>query len=141
MTIKLMLLKSGEDIITDVSEMCVGTEENKRVIGYYMNRPCIVKMVNPNVVKEDAKEKKAGYEVTMFPWIPLTPDEDIPVPADWVITMVNPTAKLKEMYIEDIVNYGKDNQSDSADEQRETCLLYTSPSPRDATLSRMPSSA
>jgi len=34
--------------------------------------------------------------------------------------MVNPTAKLKEMYIEDIVNYGKDNQSDSADEQRET---------------------
>ena len=24
---------------------------------------------------------------------------------------------------------------------RETCLLYTSPSPRDATLSRMPSSA
>ena len=107
MTIKLMLLKSGEDIITDVSEMCVGTEENKRVIGYYMNRPCIVKMVNPNVVKEDAKEKKAGYEVTMFPWIPLTPDEDIPVPADWVIT----------------------------------CLLYTSPSPRDPKTSRMPSSA
>ena len=27
------------------------------------------------------------------------------------------------------------------DEQRERCLLYTSPSPRDATLSRMPSSA
>ena len=25
--------------------------------------------------------------------------------------------------------------------QRNTCLLYTSPSPRDATLSRMPSSA
>ena len=120
MTIKLMLLKSGEDIITDVSEMCVGTEENKRVIGYYMNRPCIVKMVNPNVVKEDAKEKKAGYEVTMFPWIPLTPDEDIPVPADWVITMVNPTAKLKEMYIEDIVNYGKDNQGDTAE-----CDVYT----------------
>ena len=117
MTIKLMLLKSGEDIITDVSEMCVGGEENKRVIGYYMNRPCIVKMVNPNVIKEDSKEKRAGYEVTMFPWIPLTPDEDIPVPADWVITMVNPTVKLKEMYIEDIVNYGKNNQSTAADEQ------------------------
>ena len=27
------------------------------------------------------------------------------------------------------------------DQGRETCLLYTSPSPRDATLSRMPSSA
>ena len=93
MTIKLMLLKSGEDIITDVSEMCVGTEENKRVIGYYMNRPCIVKMVNPNVVKEDAKEKKAGYEVTMFPWIPLTPDEDIPVPALSLIHISEPTRR------------------------------------------------
>ena len=29
----------------------------------------------------------------------------------------------------------------SAVEQSQTCLLYTSPSPRDATLSRMPSSA
>ena len=28
-----------------------------------------------------------------------------------------------------------------ADQRRRTCLLYTSPSPRDATLSRMPSSA
>ena len=26
-------------------------------------------------------------------------------------------------------------------DEKETCLLYTSPSPRDATLSRMPSSA
>ena len=32
---------------------------------------------------------------------------DIPVPADWMITMVEPIDKLKEMYIEDIVEYGK----------------------------------
>jgi hypothetical protein len=31
--------------------------------------------------------------------------------------MVEPTIKLKEMYVEDIVNYGKDNQSDSTGEQ------------------------
>ena len=30
---------------------------------------------------------------------------------------------------------------DSKEDQRNICLLYTSPSPRDATLSRMPSSA
>ena len=38
------------------------------------------------------------------------------VPADWMITMVEPIDKLKEMYIEDIVEYGKDNQSDSTDD-------------------------
>ena len=32
-------------------------------------------------------------------------------------------------------------QRAAATRRRETCLLYTSPSPRDATLSRMPSSA
>ena len=31
MTIKLLLLKSGEDLIADVSEMAVGEEENQRV--------------------------------------------------------------------------------------------------------------
>ena len=47
--------------------------------------------------------------------MPLTKQEDIPVPADWMITMVEPIDKLKEMYIEDIVEYGKENQSDSTD--------------------------
>jgi hypothetical protein len=33
MTVKLLLLKSGEDIIADVKEMVVGEEENARVVG------------------------------------------------------------------------------------------------------------
>ena len=112
MTIKLALLKSGEDVITDMTEMCVGTEENKRVIGYYFDRPCIVKMRNPQQQPQtDANTQKAGFEVSLFPWMPLSADKKIPVTADWLITMVEPTAKLKEMYIEDVVNgpNSKDN--------------------------------
>ena len=48
--------------------------------------------------------------------MPLTKQETIPVPADWLITMVEPIDKLKEMYIEDIVEYGKGNQSDSTND-------------------------
>jgi hypothetical protein len=33
MTVKLILLKSGEDIIADVTEMIVGENEDKKVIG------------------------------------------------------------------------------------------------------------
>ena len=36
--------------------------------------------------------------------MPLSADKKIPITADWLITMVEPTAKLKEMYIEDVVN-------------------------------------
>ena len=116
MTVKLMLLKSGEDVVADVTEMCVGTEENRQVIGYHLNKPCIVKMRDPNLIKEDGPKKQSGFAVSLFPWMPLTSQETIPVPADWLITMVEPATKLKEMYVEDIVEYGKDNQSDSTDD-------------------------
>ena len=116
MTIKLILLKSGEDIISDVTEMCVGTEEDRQVIGYQLNKPCVVKMQDPNLIKEDGPKKQSGFAVSLFPWMPLTKQEDIPIPADWMITMVEPIDKLKEMYIEDIVEYGKDNKGNSTDD-------------------------
>jgi len=118
MTIKLLLLKSGEDMIANVKEMVFGEGDDQRVVGYYLNRPCIIRMRDPNTIPElQDGEQRTGYEVSLFPWIPLSAEETIPVPSDWVVTMVEPTAKLKEMYLEDIVKYGKDNQSDSADKQ------------------------
>jgi hypothetical protein len=122
MAIKLLLLKSGEDMIANVKEMAYGEDEERRVVGYYLNKPCVIKMRDPNLLDDqsEGRGRKAGYEVSLFPWIPLSAEETIPVPSDWVVTMVEPTVKLKEMYVEDIVNYGQSNQSDSADEQRET---------------------
>ena len=120
MTVKLLLLKSGEDLIADVQEMVFGEDEEKRVVGYYLTRPCIVKMITPNLLTEGNEKlgpQKMGYQVNLHPWMPLTADEKIPVPSDWVVTMVNPTEKLKQMYVEDVVNYGKSNQSNGAGEQ------------------------
>ena len=116
MNIKLMLLKSGEDLIADVSEIVVGkTEEEQRVVGYFLNKPCIVKMHSPNLLEFEnpQKDKKTGFEVSLYPWIPLSGEERIPVPADWLVTMVEPAAKLKEMYINDVINYGKEGSKDS----------------------------
>ena len=122
MTIKLMLLKSGEDVIADVAEMCVGTEEERQVIGYHLNKPCVVKMRDPSSIEEETEgnRHRAGFEVSLFPWMPLTKQENIPVPADWMITMVEPIDKLKEMYIEDIVEYGKDDKGNSTDDDSTT---------------------
>ena len=119
MAIKLLLLKSGEDMIADVKEMTFGEGDKTRVVGYSLNRPCVIKMREPNVIPEmeEGNIKKAGYEVSLFPWIPLSAEEDIPIPCDWVVTMVEPTFKLKEMYTEDIVNYGKNNQSTATNKQ------------------------
>lgn len=127
MTIKLMLLKSGEDIIAETTEMSIGEGEERRVVGYYLNKPCVVKMRYPEMLTEQSQgnNKKAGYEVSLFPWLPLAVEETIPVVADWVVTMVEPVIKLKQMYITDVMNYDKDgtkrtqtDQVTSPDEQQ-----------------------
>ena len=114
MTIKLCLLKSGEDIIADVTEMNVGNEEERNVVGYFLDKPCVIRMRDPNLIEEQGPKKQSGFQVSLFPWIPLSKETRIPVPADWLITMVEPAYKLKEMYVKDIVKNG--NQSDSTDD-------------------------
>ena len=119
MSIKLVLLKSGEDIITDITEMRTEEGADGRVVGYFMDKPCVVKMRNPQTQAPDGNTQKAGFEVSLFPWMPLSADTRIPVTADWLITMVEPTAKLKEMYIEDVVN-GPDSKDSSSDDKSDS---------------------
>ena len=121
MTVKLLLLKSGEDIISDVEEMTFGEGETRRIVGYHLNRPCVVKLKNKeSVLEKESGVHKKGYNVNMYPWMPLSKEETVPVVADWVVTMVEPIDRLVQMYREDILENGQDSQSDSSDEQRET---------------------
>ena len=117
MTIKFIVLKSGEQLISDIKEMAVGEEDEQKVVGYFLRRPCMVKIKNPGVVEQEKSKTKAGFEVTLIPWLSLSQDEVIPIPSDWLVTMVEPVPQLTLMYTQDVLNYGQDNQSDSADEQ------------------------
>ena len=118
--IKLLLMKSGEDVIANVEEMSFGEGENRRVGGYYLHKPCIVKLLTKAQIDQD-DTGKTGYRVSMTPWMPLSADETIPVVADWVVTMVDPVDKLLTMYIEDVLDNGpKDSKSDSSDDQSDS---------------------
>ena len=112
MTVKLILLKSGEDIIADVSEMVVGEENERKVIGYFFDKPCIIKLREG----EENPDHKSAYKISMFPWMPLSEDSNIPVPADWVVTIVEPKAQLRKMYLEDVVGNGKNNKDSDTSE-------------------------
>lgn len=91
------MLKSGEDIISGVEELIYGTDENKNVVGYLFEKPCIVK-VKGSSEKEENGKNTSKYDIVLYPWVPLTNDEKIPVPSDWVVTIVTPNPKLHEMY-------------------------------------------
>lgn len=119
MTIKLLLLKSGEDIISDIQEMVVGEDEERRVVGYLLSKPCIIKIRDSQVLTEETEvTQKSAFQVSLYPWMPLSADTTIPVPADWVVTIVEPKDKLKEMYVEDVLSHGQEtDQSASTTEQ------------------------
>lgn len=103
MAIKLILLKSGETLISDAKELV--TPEKETVVGYIFNKPHKVNANRPVVFLaegEDANAKDRTVEITLSPWILLTSSDDIPVPTDWVVTVVDPIESVVNMYQEKI---------------------------------------
>ena len=105
MTIKLALLKSGEEVISDIDEMMT---DKKAVVGYYFTNPCRAILTTPEIdVEEDQQPDKKPVSIKLLPWLPLADEEKIPVVADWVISIVEPQPKLKELYNKACENYEK----------------------------------
>ena len=110
MTVKLVMLKSGEDIIADVKEI----KSNEDVIGYYFNDPLIIKMYEPEeptVLSEGTTNQYSSkISIVFYPWIPLSAEKRVPCSADWVITIVEPIENLKKLYQEKL-DGKQDNQN------------------------------
>jgi hypothetical protein len=107
--------------------MVVGDEENPVMVGYFLNKPCAVKMTPPSNVPEKFDEdemkkdpSKAAFRVTLFPWMPLSKDSVIPIAKDWVVTMVNPSDKLKDMYLNEVIHYGNNDENNFSSKQSDT---------------------
>jgi len=105
MTIKLATLKSGEDVVSEIKEMVVGEDEERKVIGYFFTKPCVVRLINTMKVNEQDKENKS-FEINLVSWSPLSKDETIAIPSDWVVTIVEPIDKVREMYENEVLKNG-----------------------------------
>ena len=106
MTVKILLLKSGEDVITDLKEMI---SPDEKVIGYFLTKPCVVKLIP----KDSEDESKRETAIRMYPWMPLAKEKDIPLPTDWVVTIVTPIDKVEQMYKEDVLNANFTNREET----------------------------
>ena len=104
MTVKLALLKSGEDVIADWHEI-VGQDDN--VIAYLAKRPYTIK-INQSDIPGDDEPTSIG--LSYFPWMPLSKDTDIPIDPDWVVTLVDPVDEVKTTY-EEKVNVIKERRT------------------------------
>jgi hypothetical protein len=103
MSVKLLVLKSYEDVIADVREMMSG----EKVIGYLLS--------NPFVTRVNDGENGDATSVTYYPYVPLSKQKEIPIPCDWVVTMVEPHDEVKSSYLEHVNGQtaGTDKQPNS----------------------------
>ena len=115
MTVKLAILKSGEDIVADIKEMLVGEGDDARVVGYVLTKPVGVSLNRKEISIDDEKET---VQIRLFPWCPLTKNEKIPITADWVVTIVDPIDKVKQMYEKEVLGNG--SESSGSDEQTDS---------------------
>jgi len=98
MSIKLVLLKSGEQVIADAKELVA----DDKVRGYLLNKPQKVFATRAMLLTEEEGSEDGNFQITLSPYILLTKDEDIVVPTDWVVTVVEPLETLVEMYQEKV---------------------------------------
>ncbi|NBU47903.1 MAG: hypothetical protein EBS34_10790 [Flavobacteriales bacterium] len=114
MAVKIALLKSGESLISDIKEL---VSNDDKVCGYILKEPHRVSVRTPILLTEEEDhrpEGKTGLEVVFSPWIILTDDKEMLIPSDWVVTLVDPLASVKEMYFDKLKTYikngGKENE-------------------------------
>jgi hypothetical protein len=98
MSVKLVLLKSGEDVVTEVKTVV----DNASGTWYYQfDRPYVVHVVSePEEIKISADgETRTGTSVRFVPWIPLTDDNKILVNHDWIVSIVTPVKDILDSYL------------------------------------------
>ena len=101
MSIKLAILKSGENVISDAKELIA----EDKVCGYLFNKPHKVEVTKPSILFEgDITPTSSDGEmsITLSPWIVLSKDNQVPVPTDWIVTIVEPISSVSKMYEEKV---------------------------------------
>jgi hypothetical protein len=106
MSIKIAVFKNGQQIISKVEEMLL----EERSVGYFLIKPCIITTSEP---KRNEETGKVSFDINLKPWVPLAKGDRVPVPLDWVVTLVEPVIDLKSMYVVDVLQEEIDVQENN----------------------------
>lgn len=99
MTVKLALLKSGEQVIADIMEL---VNEDDKVVSLVFSNPYVARLLTPELLMENSVRlnDEVEHKVAFSPWIVLSQDKKVAVDPAWVITVVEPHEWIKSSYEE-----------------------------------------
>jgi len=105
MTVKVMLLKSGEDVISDAQE--VKDKETNSIIAYFLRNPYVMQLTTTPIDEnedeldsdEDEENPRVKIQVSYTHWAPLAKQREFYIPADWVVTLYDPHDNINNDYV------------------------------------------
>ena len=99
MSIKLTLLKSGQQLISEMKELV--PEDQEQVHAYLLDNPHTVEINEKQfITEEEKKDGDFGINVTLLPWIILSKDNQMIIPVDSVLTVVEPLESVTQLYLD-----------------------------------------
>ena len=110
MSIKLALLKSGEEVIADIAEFRNSEDE---LVSYLFKKPYCVKIKTSQVLVE--QESRPKHKLAYYKWMSLSKDDDIIVNRDWVVCISEPLDTVKKNYEEKVNGRRFDDTDGSTD--------------------------
>ena len=98
MSVQLVLLKSGEELVADLREIV--DRETGKSMQLVLIKPVRVAVVQQGVLAENANP---GESVLSFvPWLSTSKSEEYFIKEDWTVTICEPTDDIRESYIKNI---------------------------------------
>jgi len=96
MSIKVIKLKSGEDIVADVSE--VQHKDTGVRQAFIFDKAYAITIEKMFVEGTEERNQQYTGRILLEKWQPLTHDEEIAVNPDWVVSIVEPIMSVLEAY-------------------------------------------
>ena len=113
MSVQLVLLKSGEEVIADVKEL---RDDSDDLLSYVFKNPYTIKIKTAQVLMEGKGSPK--HEAVYYKWMSLSKDTDIMVNKDWIVCITDPIDTIKTSY-EERLNGRRSNDSDESSDRRD----------------------
>ena len=114
MSVQLVLLKSGEEVIADVKEL---RDDSDDLLSYVFKNPYTIKIKTAQVLMEGKGSPK--HEAVYYKWMSLSKDTDIIVNKDWIVCITVPIDTIKTSYEERLNGRRSRNDSDESSDRRD----------------------
>jgi hypothetical protein len=119
MTVKLVRLKNGEDIIADLKEV-VESESSTTIAAIQFDTPFMVGIDEPTenmfVDESEGGTKITTPRIRFFPWAPLSRDRILYIDPSQIVCIYDPYQQILDQYkkLVETMNHGGGNDGNGA---------------------------